>query len=381
MENSESSPTTQSDVEKVEKTLLKMEIENLRKNLNEKSVSLENLEASLKKIETIHAEENVALKSKVDGLQIALSGKTNSAFVFVKPHACKGTSPEKVQELVEKTFKKAGIRITSKGEMNADVIDKNKHIDIHYGAIASKAVLLKPNELNVPEKGQKQFEEMFGEKWSDAIAASKVYNAKDAAEKLGVDGSGLDSKWSRLKRGKDLIKFGGGFYCGKIDGLYVMNGFYMQMRSAYTNPGEKINYYTVSWPADDLSWADFRSVVLGATDPTEAPVGSIRRSILDGYEELGLTAKPNTGDNGVHASASPFEALAERANWLGVDVCEDDFGKGLLAAIGEDSIKKWFGDCQVSVDGETKEGATMSVFDALEDLDSDVVLAKVKRIH
>jgi len=321
------------------------------------------------------------LTSKVDGLQIALSGKTNSAFVFVKPHACKGASPEKVQELVEKAFKKAGIRITSKGEMNADVIDKNKHIDIHYGAIASKAVLLKPNELNVPEKGQKQFEEMFGEKWSDVIAASKVYNAKDAAEKLGLDGSGLDEKWSHLKRGKDLIKFGGGFYCGKVDGLYVMNGFYMQMRSAYTNPGEKINYYTVSWPTDDLSWADFRSVVLGATDPTEAPVGSVRRSILDGYKELGLTTKPNTGDNGVHASASPFEALAERVNWLGVDIKEDQFGKGLLAAIGEDSIKKWSGDCQVVVDGETKEGATMSIFDALEDLDADVVLTKVKRIH
>ena len=31
---------------------------------------------------------------------------------------------------------------------------------------------------------------MFGEKWSDAIAASKFYNAKDAAEKLGLDDSG-----------------------------------------------------------------------------------------------------------------------------------------------------------------------------------------------
>ena len=121
---------------------------------------------------------------------------------------------------------------------------------------------------------------MFGEKWDDVIAAGKVYNAKDGAEKLGVDGAGLDKKWSQLKRGTDLIKFGGGFYCGKVDDIYVMNGFYMQMRSAYTNPGEKIHWYTVSWPADSLSWEDFRGTVLGATDPSAAPVGSAIRSLI-----------------------------------------------------------------------------------------------------
>lgn len=109
----------------------------------------------------------------------------------------------------------------------------------------------------MPEKGQKQFKEIFSEKLSEAIAASKVHNAKDAAKKLGWDGSGLEEKRSHLRRGKDLIKFGGGFYCGKVDGVYVMNGFYMQMRSAYTNPGENINYYSISWLTDDLSWADF----------------------------------------------------------------------------------------------------------------------------
>jgi len=96
-----------------------------------------------------------------------------------------------------------------------------------------------------------------------------------------------------------------------------MNGFYMSMRSAYTAPGEKIQWYTVSWPADSLTWEDFRGKVLGATDPSAAPQGSIRRAILDNYKTLGLESKPNTGDNGVHASASPFEAMAERANWLG----------------------------------------------------------------
>jgi len=321
-----------------------------------------------------------AMENQIDSLQLELSGKTNSAFVFIKPHACKG-EPGKVEGLVEGKFKASGIRVTGKGEISAEQIDKKLFIDTHYGAIASKAVKLQPSELNVPDKGKKQFQAAFGESWDSAIAAGKVYNAKDGAKKLGLDSEGVNAEWSKLTSGKNLIKFGGGFYCGKVKDIYIMNGFYMSMRAAYCNPGEKIQWYTVSWPTDTLSWEDFRGDVLGATNPSAAPKGSIRRAILDEYKNLGLATKPNTGDNGVHASASPFEALAERVNWLGKSVEDDSFGKGLLAAgIPKELISKWSGDAQVSVEGETKDGQTMSVFDTLEDLNADSILDKVTKI-
>lgn len=102
---------------------------------------------------------------------------------------------------------------------------------------------------------------------------------------------------------------------------------------------------------------------------------------MDQYKGLGLSTKPNTGDNGVHASASPFEALAERVNWLGASVEEDAYGKGLLAKkVSKDTVSKWAEDAQVSVEGETSPGKTMSVFDALEDLDADTILEKVDKI-
>jgi hypothetical protein len=41
----------------------------------------------------------------------------------------------------------------------------------------------------------------------------------------------------------------------------------------------------------------------------------MRNYIYKNYGELGLSSLPNVGDNGVHGSASPFEALAERVNW------------------------------------------------------------------
>lgn len=320
------------------------------------------------------SEEDVEKLSKsLDRVQVELSGKTNSAFVFIKPHACN----EKVAALLREHMRKHGVRVTGEGVLTAATIDENQLIDTHYGAIAAKAVKLKPCELNVPSKGQAAFEKAFGEAWTDAVAAGKVYNAKDACAKLGINAEELDAKWSTLKRGTNLLKFGGGFYCGQVDGIYVMNGFYMSMRSDYTSGDAKIHYFTVQWPTDTLSWADFRGNVLGATDPSTAEKGSLRRTILEQWQSLDLASKPNVGENGVHASASPFEALAERMNWLGVQVDEDSFGRGLVASgVDADRIASWTTDPQVR-----HEGQLTSLFDLLEDLDADAVLSKVSDIH
>merc|ERR1719343_1928475 len=105
----------------------------------------------------------------------------------------------------------------------------------------------------------------------------------------------------------------------------------MSMRSKFTQPGTEIFYYSVEWDPAKLAWADFRGKVLGPTDPAEAPKDSLRGEILAKWKDLGLTSEPNTGDNGVHASASPFEALAERVNWLGTPISDDFYGKALLA--------------------------------------------------
>ena len=79
-----------------------------------------------------------------------------------------------------------------------------------------------------------------------------------------------------------------------------------------------MQYYVVEFDPAKLSWADFRGKVLGPTDPAQAPEGSLRATILKDWKTLGLEYQPNVGDNGVHASASPFEGLAERMNWLKV---------------------------------------------------------------
>lgn len=294
----------------------------------------------------------------------------NSAFVFIKPHAV----TDATKALVADDFKARGITVKESGSLSSETIDEKKLIDQHYYAIASKATILTPDQLNVPAD---KFKKQFGLEWSDALASGNVLNALDACKELGITAEEMDKEWGKAKKAKKMIKFGGGFYCGliEIEGKspkYVFNGFFMQMRSKFTAPGGSIQYSVVEWDEKDLAWEDFRGKVLGPTDPSEAPSDSLRGKILANWEALGLATVPNVGDNGVHASASPFEALAERANWLGASVSTDPFGAALIAAgVPESVILDWSVDPQVMVDG--KKG---SLFDALEDMDSAACIDK-----
>jgi nucleoside diphosphate kinase len=304
----------------------------------------------------------------------------NSAFVFIKPHAVN----DNVKKVVSAGLQEHGLSIVTEGTLSAEQIDKGMLIDKHYYAIASKATILKPAQLNVPAE---KFKAKFGLGWQEALDKGVVYNAKDACEYFGLDAAGLDQHWAKAKKAKNLIKFGGGFYCGIIETvpdkapIYVFNGFFMQMRSKYVQAGAAIHYYVVEWDSAKLSWEDFRGQALGPTDPADASPKSLRGTIYRDWQALGLASQPNVGDNGVHASASPFEALAERSNWLGASIVEDSFGKAALdAGISEKTLKEWSVDPQVTY-GAASMRITASLFDSVEDVDSDVCLARLLMIQ
>jgi nucleoside diphosphate kinase len=302
----------------------------------------------------------------------------NKAFLFIKPHAV----TDATKTLASESLVKKGFDVLSEGEIKAEDINSKKLIDNHYYAIASKATILKPNELNVPED---KFEEKFGLSWADALAGGRVFNALDACEDLGINAEEMDKQWGIHKKADKLIKFGGGFYCGHIEiegkePCYVFNGFFMQMREKYVAPGLAIYYYVVEWDPAVMSWEQFRGQALGPTDPTEAPADSVRGEIFAKWEELGLPAQPDVGDNGMHGSASPFEALAEIANWLEGDVAQEEFGAKMLeAGISAETIKAWSVDPQVKLPGE--EDKKGSLFDAVEDTNAADCLAKLVEIN
>ncbi|KAJ1461915.1 nucleoside diphosphate kinase [Pelagophyceae sp. CCMP2097] len=306
------------------------------------------------------------------GVRMAVS---NSAFVFVKPHAV----TDATVALVRAQLSKAGVRILSEGDITSEEIDSQKLVDQHYYAIASKATITPPAELTVPAD---KFKETFGEEWADVLAAGRAVTAIDACKKLGIDGAAMDKAWGAAKGAGDIVKLGGGFYAGRLpapkggEAIYTFNGFYMSMRDRFTQPGGSIHYYVVEFDAEKLPWAQFRGSLLGPTDPAAAPADSIRGQIFSQWKALGLKAEPDTGDNGVHASASPFEGLCERANWLKVSFSDDAFGKALLdAGISEKTFKAWSVDPAVQTPSEKR-----SLFDFVEDTDVDACIEKLKSI-
>lgn len=182
-----------------------------------------------------------------------MSSPMNTAYVFIKPHA----NNTKTQELVSSTLLSKGITILKEGEFTGEEIDAGMLIDQHYYAIASKATILKPEQIPVPAD---KFQDKFGLTWETALAEKVVFNAMDACTELGVDAVGLDKIWTTA----DKVKFGGGFYCGKIvvektgKSIYVFNAFFMEMRAKFVTPGTSIHYYVVEFDPKILSWADFR---------------------------------------------------------------------------------------------------------------------------
>jgi len=310
---------------------------------------------------------NFCGSSKEGGTCAADGELLNSAFVFVKPQA----NTEATQNLVRNKLTQSGIHIISETDVSSEEIDEKKLIDQHYYAIASKATILPAAEIPVPAS---KFEESFGETWDDVLKSNRACNAMEACKKFGCNASELNDAWQKAL----VVKFGGGFYCGLVSmndiQLYVFNAFFMTMRGKFVGKGTSIHCYEVQWSSKTLSWGDFRGKLLGPTDPADGPEGSIRKTILDSWKELGLASEPNKGDNGVHASASPFEGLAEKANWLGASISKDAFGKALIdAGLSQETIKAWSVDPRV----ELPNGEKGSVFDALEDMDVDECLKKL----
>jgi hypothetical protein len=296
----------------------------------------------------------------------------NVGFVFVKPHANSKAGREAASSLL----KEKGVEVICEGSLSAEAIDKEGIIDQHYKSLACKAMELRPDQLVVQPEAAECFEATFGLRWADALKSGRVCNARQALERLGLDEEQLDDEWTPLRLNEGKVKFGGGFYCGKIRDLFVVNGFYMAMRRAYTLPGRSVQWYVVRWQADDIPWEEFRRSVLGATHPEDAEASSLRGYFRDHWKELGLKSPLHAGDNAVHASAGAFEAMVERANWLGIGLKDDPFGRKLVArGVSEATLKTWASDPIVSF-----QGRESSLFDLFENLDGHRCVEKADEL-
>ncbi|GMH62774.1 hypothetical protein TL16_g03554 [Triparma laevis f. inornata] len=312
-----------------------------------------------------------------------LKDRSNIALIFIKPH-CSGI--EKVRNFVKSQIEAKGLTILAEKGMSAEDIEEMGCIDKHYASIAKSAMVTLPGDISPPDDKKEAFKAAFGSTWEEALELGLIHNAKGACEKLGsmdgdnlvpLDGGALDKKWAGAEK---KVKLGPGLYVGNIgddEPLYVINGFYMAMREKYVT-GDGIYYYVVGFDSEQISWAKFRGEIIGATNPEEAPEGSIRGQMLANWEGtdeedsagLDMDDKPDVGNNGVHASAGPIEGLKERTVWLGYEAIDDPFGEQLIAWTGGKAatIAPWLEDAEVE---EAKNyGIKGKMFDLTEDKDT-----------
>lgn len=318
----------------------------------------------------VNSLENEVLKIKI--------GQKNKAFVFIKPHAVNSS----VEDFISSKFRKHNIKILESGYIKGKKIDEEKLIDRHYGSLAKKAIELKPSELSLTDEAKIKFKSLSsGVSWENALEKNLIKNAKQFCDAHQLSGDELNIKWRNLEKKGNLVKFGGGFYCGKLgDSNFVINGFYPAMREQFTKRSIKIKFYVVEWTSSSLSWSDFRNLILGSTNPSKAVKGSLRRDIHDNWRKLNLKEKPSTGKNCVHGSASPFESLGERLNWLQKEenlIQTDELYQILIKnGLKIKDIKKYLEDPTV-----TYNNKSASFFDLVEDLDSDECFEKIIEIH
>jgi nucleoside diphosphate kinase len=315
----------------------------------------------------------------------AAASMNNVALVFVKPHA---NSP-KVQGLIESKLIEMGFKILAKQVITAAAIEKGSLAAKHYYAIASKAGYVpsfkSPAMLNVPKD---KFEDKFKVNYDEMVKAGKVMSGKDACTYLGVTKAELDTINFKEKKAGNLIKFGGGFYCGRLPGkaadefIYVFNAFCGSMLDAYVAADSQgVTCFKIQWDESTLSWEDFRGKKLGPTDPSKAPADSLRGLVFAKWKELGLSAEPNVGLNGVHGSASPFEAMAECENWFGEKLTDSPFYKALLSSgVSDKQINEWKFEAQIVLESG-KKGSSFDVVEDTNATDCVATMAKLAKLN
>lgn len=323
--------------------------------------------------------------------------RANLALVFVKPHAY---TPTAIDFVRKELLAVKGLAVLGECSMTGEQIAEGDLVDKHYDHIASASLKALPAELEISDERKAAFAEKFGMPWDESVGNGTVLNATDCALKLGTpaeaEGGGeaeplaanqLLNMWltsEKIKMAKDtyVARVKGG--SGDPDGddyddvsanegegsLFVVNGFYPALKNQFTKADANVRLFVVAFDPATMTWAKFRADVVGATNPADAAPSSIRAKMAAQYENLGIPEAPNNTNNGIHASASPLEALKERMVWLDFKIDQDPTGSKLVELAVWDEAKRSVIDDLLTNPTVDVAGFKGKAFDLLEDKDT-----------
>jgi hypothetical protein len=229
-------------------------------------------------------------------------GDYNELVFFIKPEVTMA-GMEAVREVLSLSlaqFEKHAVRISGISIIGNMYLKRFNLIEEHYGVINYVA----KNGTAVLTKGPKdRFREIFG----IHIDSVPVFGGFQFLKKYpDYSVAKLNDLWESGQR----MKLGAGTYCEKHEirgeAVYILNGFNPFQLSFFTDPGRYLIVFSLYTETD---WSVLRNRMIGTTNPYNADTESLRAEILRIKDRIGVEINP--GQNGVHLSAGPVEALAE----------------------------------------------------------------------
>ena len=230
--------------------------------------------------------------------------KKNQFLFFIKPEITQKLPSIKFLDILNLIFDKLdefGFTINSVRLLGAKYLNEYDVIAQHYGVINQ----LSRNAFdNFNSKSKQKFEEIFNQ----TAEKDKIWGSLQFLEKhKEFTAELLNAKWVDSKG----YKLGGGTYICRMNindkEYFVVNGFHPLQLEHFTKQGRSIVAFTIT---SDTDWSVARNDFIGATNPTSANPGSLRKILLEKMGRLGLP-EIDGSKNGVHLSAGPVEALVE----------------------------------------------------------------------
>jgi len=295
----------------------------------------------------------------------------NQALAFLKPHV---VDNDPVVTLIEDMLDDAGIAIVGRRTWSAAELRGCNVIDRHYAANARVGTCLDPARLPVDETARSEFATAFELRWEDALAAGRVFSGQAMQERLGISADEMNTRWAKY----GARKIAGGMYVAHFaeENIYVLNGFYPSIREVFTAERASVLALLLDFAPSQLPWKHFRDEVIGTTNPAAAAEDSIRGFLYDRQQALGIHVTYR--ENVIHASASAFEALCEKALWMPeLPLARDPLWQVLAGSgITFERLRTWREENPLV----TRDGRTAPLLDLLENLDTDPTAAMLREL-
>lgn len=266
-------------------------------------------------------------------------GARNHCVVFLKPEVLAihdGVRVEAILDLVLSSLRARAVKTGAVRVLNGPYLGRHRIIEAHYGVInrvsrMGEAALSQPTRKKLIAECQGVQPRILGaHQFLKEFPDVSAFALNIIADTLGTK------------------KVAGGKYYTFVEvpgeRIVILNPFHPYQLLHFTPPGRTIVVFEC-WT--NTGWNVLRQQMTGATDPSRAAVGSIRRTLLDRKSEFGLR-EVRTATNGVHCSAGPLEAMVEycrffsdHANKASIKVGETPFGRTLDGyGLGEKEIVK-----------------------------------------